>query len=204
MASVSLLEAASWCGPSCVAASVGDKVAVPWDCTKYAVCADMHGDGVLWPSDATSCPDDQYFDATTVPQKCVPIDGADTGFCQNSCSPCELLWTAIGELSPDPDDCGTYYAGVDDGGFVPIHCESDEPYYDYRNGHCSDDERLCFGYCNRCQAYCVGSTYIADPQDCTGFYYCTPPEVTHFHCLLYENYDAVLNICSSSADCITC
>ncbi|KAF2366627.1 Chitin binding domain, partial [Trinorchestia longiramus] len=150
------LDAASACAPDCRGEAIGALVAVPWDCTQYAVCGDLHGD--LYPSEEVNCPDLFYFNPNDpLGPSCNAIALAGDNYCVTTCDPCEPLWSESGDTTPNPEDCTQFQVCLNNGVFYYATCDeqSGGMYYDYFNGGCQDNPDYCFASCDRCVPYCI-------------------------------------------------
>ena len=152
-------------------------------------------------SDPVECPQGYYFNDNLVDPTCYPIENAHTDYCQGYCNPCEPYCVTQGTFSPAPNNCSFYYRCRSDD-MIADTCTKPFIYFDYRTGQCSEDSSVCFNYCDKCDAYCVESGNIPDPQNCTQFYLCDPPQKIHFSCNADEIFDADQKICSKTAPCI--
>ena len=156
--------------------------------------------GLLSPSEPISCPTGQYFESSHAVPRCDLITEAEPGFCDNSCSPCEVFYSHSGDLTPDPYDCSNFYVCLDGGVLIETSCSTNQ-YYDYRSGFCQDDPAMCYDFCDNCTAYCTTVGNVADPMDCTSFYQCNPPDLIHYLCPANYVFDSVTKVCSATAIC---
>nr|XP_027217538.1 uncharacterized protein LOC113810052 [Penaeus vannamei] len=193
------------CAPDCTGVDPLTKVRDPTDCTRYYVCVDTSGTGVLLPSiDPVECPDGQYFNDQHTNPRCDPISSAPYDFCSPLCNPCEAHCTHAGEVTPDPTDCSTYYVCLDDGHVLPVGCSAETPFFDFMVGECQTDPTLCFHYCDVCEPHCTQQNErVPDPTDCHRFYLCTPPTMSSFLCPHEEVFNRVTGVCEAGATCIT-
>nr|ASP44166.1 obstructor F2 [Penaeus vannamei] len=192
------------CAPDCTGVDPGTKVRDPTDCTRYYVCVDATGSGVLVPSiDPVECPDGQYFNDQHTSPRCDPINSAPNGFCSQLCNPCEPHCTHAGEVTPDPLDCSTYYVCLQDDHFMSVGCPAETPYFDFMAGECQGDSTLCFHNCDVCEPHCTQQNErVPDPTDCHRFYLCTPPTMSSFLCPHNEIFNRETGVCEEGATCI--
>ncbi|KAK4315136.1 hypothetical protein Pmani_013628 [Petrolisthes manimaculis] len=171
-------EDRSLCIPTCTGASEGDKTKDPTNCLRYYYCSDPDGGGVLYPSlEPFSCPDGQYFNSAATVMECeVIIPGSD--YCTGLCSPCEVTCQGPGTLVPHPFDCNAYYVCLDGPDPLINFCPEPNVYFDFASGLCISDPTYCYDYCDPCATYCATEGKVPNPSDCTGYYYCDPPNLS--------------------------
>lgn len=156
--------------------------------------------GILSPSEPIKCQGGYYFESSHAEPRCDPISAADEGFCVNSCSPCDVLYSHAGDVTPNPTDCSSFFVCLEGGVLLESPCV-EGPYYDYRTGFCQDDAAKCFNQCDPCETYCTTIGNVADPLDCYGFYQCSPPDLVHYECPVGEVFNPLTGVCSTSAIC---
>ncbi|XP_045598720.2 uncharacterized protein [Procambarus clarkii] len=189
--------AAGYCQPNCTDMAPLDKVADPLNCHQYYICFEDDT-----PSDAAvPCPDGTSFNAVATPPDCtgsVP--------CDPSCRlpPCHLTCSGDLDTISDPTSCSSYY--ICSGGEVvgPLHCPSEEPYFD--GEACGADDTKCCG--DLCIPYCYpGLVEVPDPYNCHNFYVCPKEglaeELYLNSCPSGANFDLAKGRCEADADCNT-
>ncbi|XP_071527837.1 uncharacterized protein [Panulirus ornatus] len=192
------------CAPDCTGVDPGTSVRDPTDCTRYYVCLDASGTGELVPSaEPIPCPDGHYFNEAHTLPRCDPINGAPSDFCSPLCDPCVPHCTSSGDLAPHPTDCSTYYVCLQNNHVLAVGCPAEVPNFDFLTGNCQADDTLCYHYCNPCVPHCTYTGQrVLDPLDCTKFYLCTPPTMSHFLCPHNQVFNAETSQCEDDAECI--
>ncbi|XP_042866379.1 uncharacterized protein LOC122249512 [Penaeus japonicus] len=191
------------CAPDCTDVDPGTKVRDPTDCTRYYVCLDVTGDGILLPSEPVDCPDAHYFNEHHTSPRCDPIAGAPSDFCSRLCNPCEPHCSSPGELTPHPTKCYQYYVCLQNNNLLGEECPTHNINFDYLTGKCQNDDTLCYNYCNICEPHCTqDSERVPDPTDCHRFYLCTPPTMSNFLCPHNQVFSRVTRECEDGATCV--
>lgn len=157
--------------------------------------------GELYASDSVSCDEGYYFEDIHDEPRCDPISGADPGFCDGLCNPCEVLVSTPDDTTPDPTECGKYFISLTGGNTVAVSCVGPDFYYDYKTGVCQTEANKCFNYCDDCQAYCIAEGYVKDPADCNKYYYCNLPALIHASCPAGEQFATEIKECSNFYTC---
>lgn len=158
--------------------------------------------GDLYPSDPVDCPENQYFDVTLTTPRCDPIANAEPGFCDDLCSPCNVLYSFPDDTTPDPYDCNAYHISLNSGQTVKLTCGGSE-YYNYKTGTCETEPNVCFNFCDECFPYCLTTGDLANPSNCFKYYYCELPYLISASCPPGEIYSEIDNTCSTDHICFT-
>lgn len=183
------------CAPVCPdPAPATGMVPDPTDCSRYYYCL---SDGK--PSDFTEkCPDGTLFDKDD--SECKDAAAPNCKTCEPSC---RFECPSDGSMAvvADGEDCHSFFV-CSAGGSVPVSCDADKPYFDGTT--CTTEESQC---CDRCQAYCEEEfTEIADPTNCTNFYYCArkgfPTEQDLHHCADQAVFNQEMHHCDKQATCV--
>ncbi|KAG7176127.1 Peritrophin-48-like 1 [Homarus americanus] len=197
---ITLILALLVCAPDCSKHNSGDSVRDPSDCTNYYECVDVGGE-VIPSTEPVPCGDKDYFNPEH--GNCEPIDSADDSFCDNLCNPCAISCKESGIVVPDPEDCNIYYVCLENEISLKQTCPYSAEYFDFRTGKCSQDDTVCYEYCDICKPHCtLPDTKVPDPYDCNKFYQCNPPHVVSFTCPHGEVFDRKLYECIAGANCI--
>ncbi|ROT73019.1 hypothetical protein C7M84_008580 [Penaeus vannamei] len=191
------------CAPDCMGVDPGTSVRDPTDCTRYYVCVDASGDGVLLPSEPVNCPDGQYFNEYHTVPRCDPISSAPSDFCSDLCNPCEPHCGSPGALTPHPTTCYKYYVCLQNDHYLEEECSPPNLYFDYMTGACQTDNSVCYTYCDVCEPHCTQQNErVPDPTDCHRFYLCTPPTMSNFLCPHNQVFNRATRECEDGAPCV--
>ncbi|KAK7086506.1 hypothetical protein SK128_015257 [Halocaridina rubra] len=175
------------CTPSCIGSFPGEKVADPFDCTKYYIC----GPDETLSEISYSCEPGTFFGNSS----------CDAVSCKQLCGACQLTCYDNITYVGDPSDCSVFYeCGIVQG--PPQTCPGHIPYFDSVNSECTDNSTVCC--VPSCTPICpVMNVLIPDPADCTKYYYCTDaPPYPLFSCGSGEVFDIGNGACSPTAECI--
>jgi len=176
----------------------GTKVPDPTNCYRYYVCSDPEGDDIYVPSDdPVDCPNGKYFDPDQ--KACVTTPSSGPSKCE-LCNPCAVECLEEGTLVPDPYSCTGYYICLQlDDSPRKYECGGGET-FNFTSQACEEDlegnQAACYRECDPCETYCIEEGRVPNPHDCTGYYYCEPPDgLASFHCKADEWYNFATEVC---------
>ncbi|XP_045600120.1 peritrophin-1 isoform X2 [Procambarus clarkii] len=192
------------CAPDCSGVDSMIRVRDPTDCTRYYVCLDASNNGEMIASiDSVSCPDDYYFNESHTVPRCDPLTTLPDP-CRSTCDPCVPHCLAPGKVTPHPTNCSLYYVCLDDNLLLDAHCPPETRFFDYRSGVCTDDNSVCYSYCDLCVPHCTTpGERVPDPYDCTKFHLCVVGGMVSYMCPHHRVFNSDTQLCEDNIECIS-